>query len=179
MPTHQNFIEKLLDAFDEFSDQKTIAKNQFLIREGQIEKNLFYIETGAVRVFRLTELEEQTIRFGCRGSLINSLYSFIKDSPSEFYIETIRKTTVKVMKKENLLKLAYGTRESLIQYVQLLEDLVTQQIEREIDLLTDSPSERLQRILKRSPNLFQEIPLKYIASYLRMSPETLSRIRNS
>jgi CRP/FNR family transcriptional regulator, anaerobic regulatory protein len=61
----------------------------------------------------------------------------------------------------------------------MLETLLTQQIEREVDLLTASPTERLSRVLKRSPNLFQEVPLKYIANYLRMTPETLSRIRNS
>ena len=103
MPPPQNFIEKLLTASNEFADQKTIAKNQFLTREGQVEKNLFYIETGAVRVFRLTEFEEQTIRFGYRGSFINSLYSFFKNSPSEFYIETIRRTTVMIMPKEIIL----------------------------------------------------------------------------
>ncbi|MCY7291948.1 MAG: Crp/Fnr family transcriptional regulator, partial [Ferruginibacter sp.] len=65
------------------------------------------------------------------------------------------------------------------QYLFLMENLVTQQIDREIDLLITSPAERLKRVLARSPNLFQEIPLKYIASYLRMKPETLSRIRNS
>jgi hypothetical protein len=69
--------------------------------------------------------------------------------------------------------------DNLRQYVALLESLITQQIEREIDLLITSPSERLNRVLERSPNLFQEVPLKYIASYLRMTPETLSRIRNS
>ena len=69
--------------------------------------------------------------------------------------------------------------ESLQQYIVLLESLVTQQIDRGIDLLIPSPTERLKRVLQRSPNLFQEIPLKYIASYLRMTPETLSRIRNS
>ncbi len=179
MPANQNFIQKLLNAFNEFARQKIVAKKEFLTREGQIEKNIFYIETGAVRVFRLSGAEEQTIRFGYPGSFINSLYSFIKETPSDFYIEAIRKTTVRIMQKESFLKLAYENSESLMQYTQLLENLVTQQIEREIDLLTDSPSERLHRVLSRSPNLFQQIPLKYIASYLRMSPETLSRIRNS
>jgi hypothetical protein len=59
-----------------------------------------------------------------------------------------------------------------------MEMVITQQIEREIDLLTVSPTERLKRVLERSPNVFQEVPLKYIASYLRMTPETLSRLRN-
>lgn len=64
-------------------------------------------------------------------------------------------------------------------WMQILEQLIYQQLERELDLLIESPSERLNRVLKRSPNLFQEIPLKYIASYLRMTPETLSRLRKS
>ena len=52
-------------------------------------------------------------------------------------------------------------------------------MERERDILTSSPLERYNRVLKRSPLLFQEIPNKYIADYLRMTPETLSRIKKS
>ena len=59
------------------------------------------------------------------------------------------------------------------------ELLIYEQIEREKDILTQSPLARYQRVLKRSPQLFQEIPNKYIASYLRMTPETLSRIKSS
>ena len=62
---------------------------------------------------------------------------------------------------------------------QILEAFVIQQMDRETDLLTKSPEERFKRVLNRSPQLFQEIPHKYIASYLRMSPETLSRIKKS
>jgi CRP-like cAMP-binding protein len=64
-------------------------------------------------------------------------------------------------------------------YSVLLEQLVLQQMEREQDLLITSPVERYQRVLERSPMLFQEVPHKYIAAYLRMSPETLSRIKKS
>ncbi|MCU7550900.1 Crp/Fnr family transcriptional regulator [Chitinophagaceae bacterium LB-8] len=179
MASGQAFIENLINILDIISEQRTISKGEFLIREGQIEKNLYYIETGAVRVFHLSEFEEQTIRFGYEGSFINSLYSFIKGTPSEFYIEALRKSTLRVISKGQLLDIVNESNERLKQYNSLLETLVCQQIEREIDLLTVSPSERLRRVLERSPNLFQEIPLKYIASYLRMTPETLSRIRNS
>jgi CRP-like cAMP-binding protein len=61
----------------------------------------------------------------------------------------------------------------------VLENLVLQQLEREIDILTNSPKERYLRVLKRSPQLFQEIPNRHIANYLRMSPETLSRLKKS
>lgn len=61
----------------------------------------------------------------------------------------------------------------------ILKDLIFQQMERERDLLTSSPFERYRRVLERSPQLFQEIPNRYIASYLRMTPETLSRMKKS
>ena len=173
------FIEKLKDSFAEIASEKTIVRGEFLIKEGEVEKNLYLIESGAIRVFYLTEFEEMTIRFGYKGSMINSLSSFIRGTPSEFYIDAIRKTNLKVISKESLMKLVNESNENLKQYAALLELLITQQIEREVDLLITSPTERLKRVLQRSPNLFQEIPLKYIASYLRMTPETLSRIRNS
>ena len=59
----------------------------------------------------------------------------------------------------------------------LLEELILQLLEREKDLLTSSPAERYSRLLKRSPQLFQEISNRHIANYLRMSPETLSRLK--
>lgn len=179
MKAEPDFTRKLISSFEKAAEQKVISKGQFLIKEGEVEQNLYFVISGAIRVFYLSEFEEQTIRFGYEGSIINSLSSFIKGTPSEFYIQAIRKTTVKYISKEKLQTLVNQDSESLKQYIHLLETLVTQQIDREIDLLITSPVERLNRVLQRSPNLFQHIPLKYIASYLRMTPETLSRIRNS
>lgn len=174
-----NFLDKLNAAFYELGRQKVALRGQFILKAGEIERNLYFVKSGAIRVFYLTEFDEQIIRFGYKGSLINSLSSFINQKPSEFYIEAIRKTTLQVISREKLYQLVNENETSLKQYILLLETLITQQIDREIDLLITSPSERLNRVLSRSPNLFQEIPLKYIASYLRMKPETLSRIRNS
>jgi len=173
------FISLLENLFEQVGKEKELPKGSFLVKEGQVEKHLYRIEAGAVRVFLLTELEELTIRFGYEGSYINSLSSFLKESPSEFYIETVRKTKITYIPRQALLDMAYESPENHKAYTQLLENLISQQIEREIDLLTISPAQRLERVLARSPNLFQQIPMKYIASYLRMTPETLSRIRNS
>ena len=175
----QFLIKRLLDAADSSGINKIFSKGEYLIREGQVEQSIYFIEAGAVRVFHITEFEEQTIRFGYEGSIITSLSSFITGKPSEFYIEALRKKKVKIIPKQLLVEIVNEGPETLLQYNRLLEGLIVQQMEREIDLLTESPIKRLQRVLGRSPNLFQEVPLKYIASYLRMTPETLSRIRNS
>lgn len=179
MTERPTFEDKLKEQFERMATSKELSKGQFLIREGEVEHNLYLVEAGALRVFYLTEFEEMTIRFGYKGSMITSLSSFIKGTPSEFYIDALRKTTVKVISRSALMEMVNKDADSLRQYTRLLELLITQQMEREIDLLITSPTERLTRVLQRSPNLFQEIPLKYIASYLRMTPETLSRIRNS
>lgn len=154
-----------------------IKRNEFIISEGQVEKHIYLILEGAVRVFYINGLEEHSIRFGYKDSVITSLASFMNGSPSELFIQAIRKTKLLSISKDNFNSLIQSDNKRLIQYKNLLEELVVQQMDREIDLLTYSPTERYQRVFERSPQLFQEIPLKYIASYLRMTPETLSRIR--
>ncbi|MBL7711157.1 MAG: Crp/Fnr family transcriptional regulator [Chitinophagaceae bacterium] len=158
---------------------KELAKGTYLLREGETERNVYLIGSGAVRAYLLSEAEEITIRFGYAGSVINSLASFINSQPSELSLQAIRKTSCHTIDKQTLE--AFVNRSAAHQqgYTTLLEQTIVQQIERETDLLTTSPTERLARVLKRSPNLFQQVPLKYIASYLRMTPETLSRIRKS
>jgi len=174
-----SFIEQLIADIREIGQPKSLAKDEFLVREGDVERNFYWIEKGAVRAFYLSEYEEKIVRLGYEGSLITSLSSFINDRPSELYIAAIRKTTLHVVSKEVFMQRVQSSPQNQLQYLALLENLVTQQMDREIDLLITSPAQRLQRVLERSPKLFQQVPLKYIANYLRMKPETLSRLRNS
>jgi CRP-like cAMP-binding protein len=173
------FFDDLLSVFKETAVTRTVRKGDLIIREGEIEKNLYHIENGAVKVFYLTELDEHIIRLGYDGSIVNSLSSFLKEEPSELYIEAIRQTSIKAISKADFLEFVNQNDTRFREYTAFLETLISQQIDRELDLLVTSPTERLNRVLKRSPHLFQHVPLKYIASYLRMKPETISRIRNS
>jgi CRP/FNR family transcriptional regulator, anaerobic regulatory protein len=159
------------------SSEQKFARNAFLVSEGKVDQHIYFIESGAVRVFLQTEFEELTVRFGYTDSFITALSSFINGTPSEFYIQAIRATTVRMISKAQFQEFIERDVRYLQLYNAILEGLVIQQLEREIDLLTQSPTERLQRVLARSPKVFQEIPSRYIASYLRMTPETLSRIR--
>lgn len=163
----------------ELSEKKiTFDRNEYLKVNGSIDRNLYYIESGSVRIFVIDEDEERIIRFGYKDNLIVALDSFLTGRPSELFIQTIKKTTVKVVTKHKFDRfLETGTNQKL--WVSILENLVTQQLEREVDILTNSPKDRYERVLKRSPQLFQAIPNKYIANYLRMSAETLSRLKKS
>ncbi|MFD2902621.1 Crp/Fnr family transcriptional regulator [Sphingobacterium anhuiense] len=156
----------------------TISRNEFLKLKGSIDTNLYYIESGSLRIFVLDESEEQTIRFGYKNNLIVSLDSFLTDKPSDLFIQAIKKTVVKVITKTQIEQFLEVEKNRIL-WIKILENLVIQQMEREVDILTNSPKERYLRVLKRSPQLFQEISNRHIANYLRMSPETLSRLKKS
>jgi CRP-like cAMP-binding protein len=168
-----------MKALIDLSDKAiTIGRNEFLKVKGSIDTNLYYIESGSLRIFVLDGYEEQTIRFGYKDNLIVALDSFLTGNPSDFYIQAIKKTVLKVVTKEQVARFL-ETADNQVLWTGILENLVLQQLEREIDLLTNSPKERYERVLKRSPRLFQEIPNRHIANYLRMSAETLSRLKKS
>lgn len=177
MPKSPSLIEALKQAPNIWSEEIIVNRHEFITSVGTVERHIYWIEQGAVRAFRISEHEEQTIRFGYQHSLITALPSFYGGIPSSIYLQAIRKCHLRKASKTDFDAFISASKERLLQYQEMLEMLFVQQMEREIDLLTHSPVERYQRVLARSPQLFQEVPAKYIASYLRMQPETLSRIR--
>ncbi|THD33375.1 MAG: Crp/Fnr family transcriptional regulator [Flavobacterium johnsoniae] len=172
----------IIDKFDIgslFEKTVTIERNQFLKKGGSTDTHIYFIASGSLRIFITDGEEERIVRFGYQNNIIVALDSFFTQKPSDFYIQAIKKTTVKVISKEKFMTFINSNPENLKIWLEILEDLVLQQIEREKDLLVQSPRERYERVLKRSPQLFQEIPNKHIANYLRMTPETLSRLKKS
>ncbi len=158
---------------------KLIKRQEYLCTGGSINTNIYFIKSGCLRIFITDGDEERTIRFGYQNNIIVALDSFLSGKPSDFYIQAIRKSEVILLSKERFNSFLQTHPEFSKIWINILEDLVLQQIEREKDLLIQSPIERYNRVLKRSPHLFQEVPHKYIANYLRMTPETLSRLKNS
>jgi CRP-like cAMP-binding protein len=163
----------------ELSEKKlTLERNQYLKVGGAIDTNVYYVESGSFRIFVLDQYEEQVVRFGYSGDLIAALDSLLTRKPSGFFIQALKKSVVRVISFSQLNSFLQ-TEANRIFWISILENLVVQQLEREVDILTGSPKERYLRVLKRSPRLFQEIPHRHIANYLRMSAETLSRLKKS
>ena len=156
----------------------TLERNEYLKVKGSIDTNAYYIESGSLRVFVLDDYEEQIIRFGYKENLVVSIDSFLTNKPSDFFIQAIKKTVVRVITKQQIDAFLESENNRIL-WTTILENLILQQMEREVDILTNSPKARYERVLKRSPQLFQEIPNRHIANYLRMSAETLSRLKKS
>jgi len=161
------------------SKELILKRGELLKRGNTKDNNIYFIVEGSLRMYIIHENEEQNIRFAYKNNIISALDSFLNGKNSPLYIEAIKKCIVKVISKKDFMHFTQQNKEQQQWWQSILEDLILQQMEREIDLLTSSPEERYKRVLKRSPQLFQEIPSKYIANYLRMTAETLSRIKKS
>lgn len=172
-----NILEQLLAILEPYwEDTITLKRNEYLVSQDEKNDNLYLVLEGSLRVFIEDDVEQHTIRFGYKDSIITALDTFLTNNPTSFYIQAIKKCKLKVISKKKYNAIINSSKENQELWKKMLEGFVYQQIEREIDLITYSPEKRFQRVFKRSPQVFQEIPQKYIASYLRMTPETLSRI---
>ncbi len=172
-------INKALESPEINWKESHIKRGELLSRPNEVEKYFYYIKSGALRAYTIVEDQEFTVRFGYKGSIFTSLSSYFSGEPGEMYLEAIRASTVLRASKIEFEKYITSNKDRLIEYKQLLEQLVIGCIERENDLMHNDPKVRLERVRKRSPQLFQEVPHKYIAAYLRMTAETMSRLMNT
>ena len=166
-------IKALLNAWTGYTELK---RYDFLDQPGKRETNLYIIASGSFRIYFPNNEEEICVGFGYPGTLICSYPSFISQQPSQYYIQALTRSKLYHIARNDFYGL-FDTFPQLERSWRLQEEqALLGKIEREVELLTFTPVERYQRLLERSPHIFQIIPKKYIASYLRMTPETMSRL---
>jgi CRP-like cAMP-binding protein len=168
-------MESILQGFDK---EIVVAKNGFLCRQGDCDTNVYWVKSGSIRVFVVKEEQEQNIRLGYEGNLLVAMDSFLTGKATQYYIQALKKSRIGVQSYSKFKEFVSLENNKEV-WIAMLEQLVVQQLEREFDLLIHSPSERYNRVLQRSPQLFQHIPHRHISNYLRMTPETLSRLKKS
>ena len=157
---------------------KRLQSKEVLLNFKQQDSNLYFVKSGCVRLFVIDKNGEQiNLGFGYENSLITCFQTFIEGKPSLISIEAILETELIAISKADLMQLIHSNSEIALWYQSMLEYTLTGHIQRQVELLTLKPYERYDVFVKRSGHLINRIPLKYIASYLMMKPETLSRIR--
>jgi len=155
-----------------------LRRGDFLVQPGQIEQRLCLVQQGLLRLYFPTAPGEETcVGFGHAGSLLCAFPSFVTGQPSDYGIQALRQTELRAIPRTDFL--AFVARSPALGHFwrTALERALVGRMEHEIDLLLPDPAQRLARLRQRSPHIFQLVPRKYLASYLRMTPETLSRLR--
>lgn len=109
----------------------TLRRNDFLKPHGSIDQNVYYIQSGSMRVFVQDGEEEQVIRFRYTDNIIVPLDSFLTGKPSPLTIQALKKTIVKVITKSQVDEFI-SNKDGKDFWIEILEDLVLQQMEREV-----------------------------------------------
>ncbi|MGB3800066.1 MAG: Crp/Fnr family transcriptional regulator [Lewinella sp.] len=169
-------IYELLDAAGIWTRSRTLKRGEYLMLPGHRDRDLYYVTSGTLVATANIDGEEQCMRFGYAGDIVAAIDTHIGGEASTFGIKALRRSELRIAGYTDYRAFMHADPERRLVWEQSMEWLIQGLLEREIDLLTPSPEDRYRRVLARSPRLFQEVPAKYIANYLRMTPETLSRI---
>jgi CRP-like cAMP-binding protein len=176
----QLFIELEVIAGEDYRkifSKKKFLKGSFLLKEGMICKNTWIIESGIARVYSIKKDLEIVTYFAFPGSFIDSFQSFVLQIPSKENIQLIDDSIVLVISKKDVVSLA--RKYPMVNEIdKLITEMYTIWLEDRIySLQFSTAKERYDELMKKFPEYIQQIPLTYLASYLGVTLETLSRIR--
>ena len=156
----------------------SVQPKTILLEEGDIADRIYLIRKGCLRLFFYNEGKDITFQFFFEGDFVASFDSLYKGAPSLFSLESIEPSEVLSIKKEDFynkiesnpsLRLLY--EEKIIERFSLYQHLFLSRIK-------NTPQQRYEELLREYPNIIQRVPQHYIASYLGITPVSLSRIRN-
>lgn len=168
--------DKLSAIANRFKPQQ-VKKGDFLLKQGRVCGQLSFISTGLVRIFTLVDDKEVTQWISTKGYFVTDLASFIFNTPARWQMQALTDGQLYTISKEDYNNLGAIVPEwhqleklFIAKCFVLLEDRVCRH-------LYMSSEERYHFLLQQQPDLFNEVPLQYLASMLGMTPETLSRLR--
>jgi CRP-like cAMP-binding protein len=157
--------------------RRTFPKKSIILPQGKKENFLSFIEKGMTRMCIPKEIGDLTFSFEFEGNFTSAYSSFLTQQPSEYQIEAITETVLWSISHADLQEIYAhtATGNTLGRYAS--EGLYIKKIKRELSLLNQSAEDRYLNLFTEEPRLLQQIPLKYIASYIGITPQALSRIR--
>ena len=163
-----------LDLLESILVPMRFAKNELILKEGDICTNIYWVVKGLVRQFYFKNDKELTEYMATENSIVMCIESLFQEQPTRLQIKAIEPTVMIAMPKADLEAVAMKSV-----YRKILEEsLILSQHHADM-LRFESAQDRYQKLVKNQPQLVLRAPLVYIASYLQMTPETLSRVRTA
>ncbi len=180
----REYFEKTIKLTDQdweiFSSKltrKEFPKKYVLLKAGQVENHLSFVETGIIRFYIPKEENDLTFAFIFDNSFVSGYDSFLKQRPSTYHVEALTKTTLWQLTYNDLQAIYNETKIGNAIGRHASEDLFLRKSKRELSLLNETAEQRYLNLFAEQAQLIQQIPLKYIASYIGITPQALSRIR--
>ena len=168
-----------LDILESVLVHRKYAKGETILAEGEVCSEIIYIDRGLAREFYTKNNKEVTEYLAVEGSIMMSIESLFKEQPSHIQIEALEPCVIYALPKKRLEEVALHNVNIQILYRKILEEsLILSQVHADL-VRFESAENRYRRMCKLSPQLALRAPLVYIAIYLQMTPETLSRVRST
>ena len=166
-----------LDILESVLVPMKFAKGEIILKEGDVCEHLYYVERGLTRQFYFKNGKELTEHIGVEHSIVMCIESLFKEKPTYLQLEALEPTLVYAMPKHRLEEVALHNVNIQILYRKILEEsLIISQVHADM-LRFETAQDRYLKLCKQSPQVVLRAPLVYVASYLQMTPETLSRVR--
>lgn len=176
--TRVSFTDAELDLIDTHFEVLDLRKKDFLLKHTGTCRFIAFIARGTIRHFHVKDGVEKTCDISFENAWVTDFQSFTHNTPCIMNLQAMEDTTVFMITKEKLYNL-YSRCPAYETFGRLMAEQVAQRAtEIAMSLSSDKPEERFQNLLKSQPDLFQRVPQKYIANFLGIMPESLSRIRN-
>lgn len=160
-----------------FLKHKNFQKGQHILRRKQICSNLYFIESGLVKMAKKMDMKEFILRFFSEKETLTVLNSFLYEHPTKYHLIALEDTTIKYISYRDLQQLFSKYHEVEIKFNKLQAAAINQMMERIDDLLHQKPYDLYYSFLKNHPALTQRISLGDMSSYIGISQVSLSRIR--
>ena len=167
-----------LDILEGILEPVKYGKGEMILTECEVCRGISYIEKGLVRQFYNKNGKEVTEHLGVDHTIFMCIESLFKEEPTRLQVEALEATLVYILPKSKLEAAAIRNVNIQMLYRKILEEsLIQSQVHADLMRFETAPN-KYKRLCELSPQVVLRAPLTYIASYLQMTPETLSRIRS-
>lgn len=157
---------------------KKVAKGELLLQYGEVCRNTFFVEKGLLRMFSIDKNgKEHIIQFAPENWLIGDRSSLYFNEKSNYYIEAVEDSEVSVLQRDFFNNLLEEFPNSIEKNDLVLQKHVKSLQDRINSLLGETAEERYLKFIKMYPDLLLRVPQWMVASYLGITPESLSRVR--
>ena len=168
-----------LDVLESVLVPMRFSKGEIILREGETCKYIYYIERGLIRQFYFKHDKQITEHLGEDHTIFMCIESLFREEPTRLQVEALEPTLVYALPKRRLEEVALHNVNIQILYRKILEEsLIISQVHADL-VRFETAQARYKMMCKLWPQVVLRAPLVYIASYLQMTPETLSRVRSS
>ena len=168
-----------LDILESVLVPRKYAKGTIILKEGEQCQSIIYIHRGLLRQFYFKNGKEVTEYLAVDGDIVMCIESLFKEEPSYLQVEALENTILYELPKQRLEQVALHNVNIQILYRKILEEsLIISQVHADL-LRFETAENRYRRMTRQMPQVVLRAPLVHIASYLQMTPETLSRVRST